>query len=199
MLSDSDVEDEAAEVSNAPINPSLHLTTTTSRGASDPPARRQSTSGDMQPIVPEQEMRGGGEEEAIMEDATAGGEGHADEAMEEDAPEEVQGKRVEVTPTHQLSGPVSGPKKTRVMVRDAAWSTWWAVLYWVSHFILKLFDLTIAALHRHDLLRTSLLVIRPLALTPNPLQTRLHHLIPTTRTQNPTRMDSGMDGRTFYR
>lgn len=25
-----------------------------------------------------------------------------------------------------------GPKKTRIVVRDAAWSTWWAVLYWVS-------------------------------------------------------------------
>jgi len=25
-----------------------------------------------------------------------------------------------------------GPRKTRIIVRDAAWSTWWAVLYWVS-------------------------------------------------------------------
>nr|XP_018265738.1 uncharacterized protein I303_02110 [Kwoniella dejecticola CBS 10117]OBR87896.1 hypothetical protein I303_02110 [Kwoniella dejecticola CBS 10117] len=24
-----------------------------------------------------------------------------------------------------------GPKKTRVVIRDAAWSTWWAVLYWI--------------------------------------------------------------------
>lgn len=27
---------------------------------------------------------------------------------------------------------VIGPKKTRVVVKDAAWSTWWAILYWVS-------------------------------------------------------------------
>ncbi|WVQ84040.1 hypothetical protein IAT38_006185 [Cryptococcus sp. DSM 104549] len=24
-----------------------------------------------------------------------------------------------------------GPKKTRVVIRDAAWSTWWALLYWI--------------------------------------------------------------------
>lgn len=29
-------------------------------------------------------------------------------------------------------GAVVGPKKTRVVIKDAAWSTWWAVLYWVS-------------------------------------------------------------------
>lgn len=27
---------------------------------------------------------------------------------------------------------VIGPKKTRVVIKDAAWSTWWAILYWVS-------------------------------------------------------------------
>lgn len=118
------------EVSTAPVNSNLHLTTTTSR-ASDIPARRQSTSADVPPSVPEHEMRV--EDEPIMEDAAAGGEGHADEAMEEDSPEEeVQRKRVESTPSRQLGGPVAGPKKTRVIVRDAAWSTWWAVLYWVG-------------------------------------------------------------------
>lgn len=132
MLSDSDMEDEAAEMSDAPPNPSLHLTTTTSR-ASDIPPRRASTSADVPPRVPEHEMRAGGEEEAIMEDTTAGGEGHADEAMEEDThEEEVQVKRVELVPARQSIGAIMGPKKTRVMVRDAAWSTWWAVLYWVS-------------------------------------------------------------------
>lgn len=30
------------------------------------------------------------------------------------------------------SSAVVGPKKTRVTIKDAAWSTWWAVLYWVS-------------------------------------------------------------------
>lgn len=33
-------------------------------------------------------------------------------------------------------GEVLGPKKTKVIVRDAAWSTWWAVLYWVSVMLL---------------------------------------------------------------
>ena len=30
------------------------------------------------------------------------------------------------------SGPALGPKKTKVVLKDAAWSTWWALLYWVS-------------------------------------------------------------------
>lgn len=28
-------------------------------------------------------------------------------------------------------GQAMGPKKTRIIIKDAAWSTWWAVLYWV--------------------------------------------------------------------
>ena len=77
-------------------------------------------------------MRTEGEEEAVMEDTAVGGEGHADETVDEELmEEEVQVKRVEVVSGRPTSGPISGPKKTRVMVRDAAWSTWWAVLYWV--------------------------------------------------------------------
>ena len=131
MLSDSDVEEEAAEFSSAPVNTSLHLTTTTSR-ASETMSRRLSASADIPPPTPEHEMRTEGEEDAIMEDTAAGGEGHADETIdEESSEEEVRVKRVEVVPGRPSSGSIAGPRKTRVMVRDAAWSTWWAVLYWV--------------------------------------------------------------------
>ena len=138
MLSDSDVEDEAEDVANAPApsSTSLHLTTTTSR-ASDMPPRRLSTSADVPPSVPEQKMRAEGEGEAIMEDTAAGVEGRTDQAMEEESPEEeMQVKRTDVTPGRQVSGMVIGPKKTKVMLRDAAWCTWWAVLYWVNHLFL---------------------------------------------------------------
>lgn len=35
-------------------------------------------------------------------------------------------------PKMTQEGAAAGPKKTKVVVRDAAWSTWWAVLFWVS-------------------------------------------------------------------
>lgn len=55
------------------------------------------------------------------------------EEQKELAVEEVPAKKdtVPVTPGRHPRN-VTGPKKTRVIVRDAAWSTWWAVLYWVS-------------------------------------------------------------------
>lgn len=132
MLSDSDVEDEAADPPEESLIPSLHLTTTASRASSVPP-RRLSTSADVPHDKPEL-----GERETITEDVATGGEGHADETMEEDR-EEVEDTppKREVIPSRPVEGPILGPRKTKVVVRDAAWSTWWAVLFWVSCHLFK--------------------------------------------------------------
>ena len=130
MLSDSDVEDETNDFTPPPQ--SLHLTTTTSR-ASDlnvvrPPSPPASTP------HREDEAGDGESDEVVVEDSPTGGEAHADQTTEEDGPEHVPRKPTPVAPPiiRQESGPLLGPKKTRVAVKDAAWSTWWAVLYWVS-------------------------------------------------------------------
>ena len=39
-------------------------------------------------------------------------------------------------PPMTLDGTAAGPKKMKVVVKDAAWSTWWAVLYWAGYFLL---------------------------------------------------------------
>ena len=84
--------------------------------------------------------------EIVMEEpggAAASGEGGAETAMEEEVPivpDEVQAKRetpmtsgTTPTPGGQLGmGTILGPRKTKITIRDAAWSTWWATLYWVS-------------------------------------------------------------------
>lgn len=131
MLSDSDVEEEAEELYDTPAHQGPQLTTTVSRASTVPP-RRSSTSADVPPAVPEDQHRDTGGEPA-SEEVIPPGEGHASQVVEEeDATEEMPHKR-EITPSvgRTLSDTVMGPKKTRVMVRDAAWSTWWAVLYWV--------------------------------------------------------------------
>ncbi|WWC87241.1 uncharacterized protein L201_002129 [Kwoniella dendrophila CBS 6074] len=43
---------------------------------------------------------------------------------------------------------VTGPKKTRVVIRDAAWSTWWAVLYWIYTDIIYFAPLTSSFEHQ---------------------------------------------------
>jgi hypothetical protein len=63
--------------------------------------------------------------------------GAEDERMEEGDENGATTKRGEVaaaTPArNEAEGAVLGPKKTRVVIKDAAWSTWWAILYWVRH------------------------------------------------------------------
>ncbi len=131
-------------------------------------------------------MRAEGEGETIMEDVAAGGEGHADEAMEEDEPaEEVQRKRSEMTPARQPSETVMGPKKTRVLVRDSAWSTWWAVLYWVSTFLLSESLAHGTAIHRYYLFRSPFFIFRPHADPTNPFPSRHHVFFPAPRSERP--------------
>ncbi|ORY26879.1 hypothetical protein BCR39DRAFT_539919 [Naematelia encephala] len=134
VLSDSDVEDEVEQPLSASSHLGPHLTTTTSRASSTLPPRRRSMSADIQhAAVPDEER--GMDEDLALEDTAVGGEGHADESMEDDgiAAEVQTNTKREITPGRTLSeqGVVMGPKKTRVVVRDAAWSTWWAILYYL--------------------------------------------------------------------
>lgn len=128
VLSDSDVEEEATKPTGPPQT--IQLARPASRSSTLAP-RRSSTSADGPLDTEEQE-----EEESVAEsndEATSTpGEVHAEEQLEMPA-EEVPAKKdtVPSTPGRHPRN-VTGPKKTRVMIRDAAWSTWWAVLYWVS-------------------------------------------------------------------
>jgi hypothetical protein len=140
MLSDSDAEDEGDE-SLAPAT-GLHLTTTTShvsdtgapsRGPSPPASAPHSNDGD------HDDESQAGDHPVNRHGAGAAAEGHADEAMEDVGENTPSSKRqsasgtTAVTPParHTEGGPVLGPKKVKVVINDAAWSTWWALLYWV--------------------------------------------------------------------
>jgi hypothetical protein len=62
------------------------------------------------------------------------GVGAGEETMEDDERNNVMARREASAGTsgrNQSNGGTVGPKKTKVLIRDAAWSTWWAVLYWV--------------------------------------------------------------------
>jgi hypothetical protein len=143
MLSDSDVEAEADELVDGSAPSALgglNLTTTTSRTSSLRP-RRSSTSGDPPPEAPapEREQSVDEDADAALEDppstsVAAGGAGTADITMEDETGQVVSKVAATTTPgpgRHQ-SGSMVGPRKTKVVVKDAAWSTWWAILYWVS-------------------------------------------------------------------
>ena len=139
VLSDSDVEEEREVPSDSTPRSGLNLTTTTSRAsdnanpprAPSPPASApHSNDGD-------HEVE---EETGRIEDGGNGltGYEHAEEPQESNQEAEVKKKetpaRVTTPPARQREAASLGPKKTRVVIRDAAWSTWWAVLYWVSRF-----------------------------------------------------------------
>ncbi|WVF70048.1 hypothetical protein IAT40_004835 [Kwoniella sp. CBS 6097] len=161
MLSDSDMDDEdtpsPSSMGRSSVSPDLHLTTTTSRTSS---ARRASTSADrpsnehLRGSAQDQHddhnaPSAGDHGPAGDENAPAVGNisvehGHANEAEEEeeegeDKVKEVQSKKatppspavIEKQAPSKVARDTIGPKKTRVVVRDAAWSTWWAVLYWI--------------------------------------------------------------------
>jgi len=127
VLSDSDVEDEASS-SSATTQP-LQLARAPSRSSTLAP-RRSSTSRDGSPAPSEDE--GESVAESNDEATSTPGEVHADEQPE--FPLEAVPAKKDTVPSTPGRHPrnVGGPKKTRVMVRDAAWSTWWAVLYWVN-------------------------------------------------------------------
>nr|XP_031861911.1 uncharacterized protein CI109_002741 [Kwoniella shandongensis]KAA5528983.1 hypothetical protein CI109_002741 [Kwoniella shandongensis] len=143
VLSDSDMEDESyIQPKHRSLSPDLHLTTTTSRASSSPPARLSTSAdatGQTHDRLSEDETAPSEAEEEHSKD----GEGVADITMEEEGVKEVlTQKRALKSQSSQEenaassssaigSGLSMGPRKTRVMVRDAAWSTWWAVLYWI--------------------------------------------------------------------
>jgi hypothetical protein len=138
-LSDSDIEDEEAEPPNP--NKSIPLAKVVSRSSTLAP-RRRSTSRNHSPEQSEDEdgSVAGSNDEAT----SAPGELHAEGQIEDPEAEEAEANAATAAPakketpnTPGTSGRhfdfATGPKKIRVMVKDAAWSTWWAVLYWVSH------------------------------------------------------------------
>ena len=128
VLSDSDVEDEASDQSGS--TQPISLARAPSRSSTLAP-RRSSTSRDGSPIPNEEE--GQSVAESNDEATSTPGEVHAEEQSE--FPVETVHAKKDTVPTTPGRHPreVGGPKKTRVMIRDAAWSTWWAVLYWVSN------------------------------------------------------------------
>jgi len=186
-LSDSDEEDEAAEMSDNILPAAIQMTTTTSNNSPLSPhtgtARRSSTTGDNPQLsneeIPPNPTEGGmsQEPEGMITETHEGdtsGAGIGDVTIEEEMPDEVRAKKdypvVMRTPSE---GQVMGPKKTKVVIRDAAWSTWWAVLYWVgrvhtahdntSHLIRAKPH---PALYRYNLLRPSFILIYHLLLVP---------------------------------
>jgi hypothetical protein len=177
MLSDSDVEDEAADLAGLPPSATTHLTTSSLSGSGSGmswTSRRDSTASDRHPMRDEPEGHHDGAESGIETQLQAqlhvhgdggggasgaggtgnaggaggaggagmAGDGHVEEAMEEQEQMAESPPKREVGVGQGTAGGIRagegmgstgpGPKKTRVMVRDAAWSTWWAVLYWVS-------------------------------------------------------------------
>jgi hypothetical protein len=126
VLSDSDVEDEASDQSSSSSQP-IQIARAPSRSSTLAP-RRSSTSRDGSPIP--DEVEGESVAESNDEATSTPGEVHAEEPTE--FPVETVPAKKDTVPSTPGRREVGGPKKTRVMIRDAAWSTWWAVLYWVS-------------------------------------------------------------------
>lgn len=183
LLSDSDEEDEAQELLEAPqyaglVPRSRDQSTTTTRDTSPAQTRRLSSESVEQPTP----RRGANADDDSEEDEDEGtdGTGTSDGSSEETNPADASAegsvsestataaqdvstatepvKRESRTRTRSIGNAVLGPKKSRVVIRDAAWSTWWAVLYFVSVAELAVAD--IAALHRHHLLCAPVLVLR---------------------------------------
>lgn len=139
LLADSDIEDEGDTSIRASGNAGARPATTSFASASprapSPPASApHSNDGDH-----EEEHR----QRSSMErdDGGAGltGEEHAagsEEEEDEDTPNTKKGMTASIVATPPIrqteSGQQMGPKKTRIVIRDAAWSTWWSLLYWVS-------------------------------------------------------------------
>lgn len=83
-----------------------------------------------------EEERSRGSMEAVpSSQASSSGSGTSSGAMAS-SKREVGTDRPKMT----QEGVAAGPKKMKVVIRDAAWSTWWAVLFWVSSLTINYVD-----------------------------------------------------------
>lgn len=140
-LSDSDVEDEAAN------NISSLFSSTTSRD--DPPVNvgqkiqpdihfeqgapaLNPAESETERFVDSADSVLSDEEAETRSQSMAEGDDDMGEESHEAAPR-MPVRRISRKRLRDRDGAaVIGPKKTRVVIKDAAWSTWWAILYWVG-------------------------------------------------------------------
>ncbi|WVW78723.1 hypothetical protein I302_100683 [Kwoniella bestiolae CBS 10118] len=126
----------------------MHLTTTTSRNSS---IRRPSISADRErreddtstssssEAIPHENT--GTKDEEVGNVTIESEEGHQlkiEEKEQKKEPSLISSTNTKRSSKPSITGSRSklskvaiGPKKTRVVIRDAAWSTWWNVLYWI--------------------------------------------------------------------
>lgn len=151
-LSDSDEEDEAADLLDGPaandsLSDPLPASIEVSPPSSPPRQARLSTPPGSDASPSDDEMD---DDDSLLDDATSISEVRSDvrsdRSFRGDRSVEAAGNADKgagnISPpavglagrkrAHDDGGTV-GPRKTRVVVRDAAWSTWWAVLYWVRN------------------------------------------------------------------
>lgn len=145
-LSDSDGEDEAMDLvkgphSGVPRNAEVPYDGTAAKGTNTPPGTDGSGN-----LVRNGQDNDDGAEEGSHDGAETSVSGRSSVESDE-SDEETDGSGAGRDPAiaaaaapqasrkraREDSGATVGPRKTRVIVRDAAWSTWWAVLYWVSY------------------------------------------------------------------
>lgn len=141
-LSDSDVEDEAANMVNSlfsstttrdepPVDVSQKMQPDLNFGEGAPPlnpAEMESERGldSADSVLSDEEME-------TRSQSMAEGDDEMAEESHEAAPRMPVRRLSRKRLRERDEAAVIGPKKTRVVVKDAAWSTWWAILYWVSY------------------------------------------------------------------
>ncbi|BEI90280.1 uncharacterized protein CcaverHIS019_0303500 [Cutaneotrichosporon cavernicola] len=146
-LSDSDGEDEAMDMVKGPHSGIPRVAgdprddQSISKGANTPPG----TDGSRSTIKNDQD-NGDGADEGSHDGAETSVSGQSSlQSQSESEDEETDGSgagrdqavaaaAAPLTSRRRApeeSGTVVGPRKTRVVVHDSAWSTWWAVLFWL--------------------------------------------------------------------
>ncbi|CAK9783435.1 hypothetical protein CC85DRAFT_282171 [Cutaneotrichosporon oleaginosum] len=128
-LSDSDAEEEAVDLVAGPVYTHHAFTGSAPKGANTPPG----TDGK---AAARDDSDDGADEGS--QDAAESASAQSSQIMS-DKNDETQGaagfKLAFAATTSRKrvreDAAAMGPRKTRVVVRDAAWSTWWAVLYWL--------------------------------------------------------------------
>lgn len=127
------MEDERDETEDTPRS-GLNLTTTTSRASDDVPPRRPSPQSSIRRNFERREDESTNDEDSDT-DTDAGVPNDPEPVkVEQETSEEPHDTNVVATPPARPAdndGRPVGPRKTRVVIRDAAWSTWWAILYWI--------------------------------------------------------------------